>query len=184
MEDNNIISFTKVRLPYGWLGNMSPFPINFAGKEWCTTEALFQAMRFNDPEIQEEIRSQKSPMAAKLVAKGKVEKMVVKQLSEQDLDNMMTCIKLKVEQHPELKQQLLETGNARIIEDVTNRGRKGSNLFWGALLNENGEWEGTNALGELWMILREELRNGQNESQNQHTEEVTSSDKASEEADG
>jgi len=178
-----VVSFTKVKLPFGWLGNMSPFPIQFAGKEWRTTEALFQAMRFEDVDIQEEIRAQKSPMGAKLVAKGKADKMVVEQLSKQDLENMHECIKLKIEQHPELKQQLLDTGDATIVEDVTKRGRKGSNLFWGALLTEKGEWEGTNALGQLWMMLRDELKEEQNENEpkDQHTEEGSSSRETEEE---
>jgi predicted NAD-dependent protein-ADP-ribosyltransferase YbiA (DUF1768 family) len=48
-----IITFTKVNLPFGWMGNMSPYPINYMDKTWRTTEALFQALRFNEEEIQE-----------------------------------------------------------------------------------------------------------------------------------
>lgn len=58
----NVIGFTKVKLPYGWLGNMSPYPIEFGGKIYKTSEALFQALRFNDEEIQEIIISEKSPI--------------------------------------------------------------------------------------------------------------------------
>ena len=49
------IAFTKVKLPYGWLGNMSPYPIKFGDDTYLTTEALFQALRFSDPEIQAKI---------------------------------------------------------------------------------------------------------------------------------
>jgi predicted NAD-dependent protein-ADP-ribosyltransferase YbiA (DUF1768 family) len=56
------IAFTKVTLPYDWLGNMAPYPITFAGKVWKTSEALFQALRFDDASIQELLRSQTSPM--------------------------------------------------------------------------------------------------------------------------
>ena len=42
-----IISFSKVALPYGWLGNMAPYPIIYEGKRWRTIEALFQSLRFN-----------------------------------------------------------------------------------------------------------------------------------------
>ena len=28
---NNVIAFTKVALPYGWLGNMAPFPVKHEG---------------------------------------------------------------------------------------------------------------------------------------------------------
>ena len=61
------IAFTKVTLPYGWLGNMAPFPVLYGLLEWRTTEALFQALRFaaDDP-VRELIRAEKSPMAAKM----------------------------------------------------------------------------------------------------------------------
>lgn len=54
----NVITFTKVALPYGWLGNMSPHPIVVAGKTWKTAESLFQALRFaEDDPVREEIRA-------------------------------------------------------------------------------------------------------------------------------
>jgi hypothetical protein len=34
MENKIAISFTKVPLPYGWLGNMSPFKIKYNGAQW------------------------------------------------------------------------------------------------------------------------------------------------------
>jgi len=152
------ISFTKVDLPYGWLGNMSPYPVSYEGKTWRTTEALFQALRFNDEEIREAIRNEKSPMGAKLKAKSIMknahpEKICVKPLSREDLDNMRMCISLKLEQHPNLVAELVKTGDAKIYEDVTSRGKRGSNLFWGALM-ENGEWIGDNHLGKMWEELR------------------------------
>ena len=66
----NIVSFTKVSLPFGWLGNMSPYPVQYNGVMWKTTEHLFQALRFkeNSP-IRDEICMQKSPMGAKMCAK-------------------------------------------------------------------------------------------------------------------
>lgn len=152
------IAFTKVKLPYGWLGNMSPYPIKFGEHTYLTTEALFQALRFSDPEIQKQIREQKSPMAAKLVAKSMAEDMVVEQLSEKDVANMKMCLKLKLEQHPQLKIDLLKTDKRLIVEDVTNRGDKGSNLFWGAMLVD-GKWVGKNVLGNLWMDLRKDCEN-------------------------
>jgi predicted NAD-dependent protein-ADP-ribosyltransferase YbiA (DUF1768 family) len=159
----NYIAFTKVALPYGWLGNMSPYPITYNGEVWRTTEALFQALRFNDPDIQKEIRDEKSPMGAKFKAKsiiqglkesGEIHKISVTPLSSEDLKNMEMCVKLKVSQHPDLLNELLKTGDLPIYEDVTSRGRKGSNLFWGALL-ENGVWIGQNNLGKIWESIRD-----------------------------
>ena len=64
-----MIKFTKASLPYGWLGNMAPFPVMYNGKKWLTIEALFQALRFENEKIIEEIRLEKSPMGAKMKAK-------------------------------------------------------------------------------------------------------------------
>lgn len=64
-----MITFKKVNEPYGWLSNMSSYKIEFNGKTWGSSEALFQALRFTDTNIQERIRSAKSPMTAKMMAK-------------------------------------------------------------------------------------------------------------------
>lgn len=152
------IAFTKVKLPFGWLGNMSPHLIEAFGRTWRTSEALFQALRFDSHEIREKIRSQKSPMAAKFKAKKHRDKMTVEPLSETDIQNMRFCVMLKAQQHDDLRQMLLETGDMRIIEDCTNRGRRGSNLFWGAMNDGDDEWEGYNGLGVIWMEVRDAMR--------------------------
>lgn len=149
------IGFTKVALPYGWLGNMSPHPVQFEGQEWRTAEALFQSLRFQDPEIREEIRSQKSPMGAKFVAKKHRSKMQVQPLSNQDLENMRRCVRLKLEFNPQLVDLLKETQDLLIYEDVSSRMR-GNNLFWGASFQE-GELIGENQLGKIWMQIRSSL---------------------------
>ena len=150
------IAFTKVKLPFGWLGNMAPYPIGVVSYMWLTTEALFQSLRFDDDAIRQEIRAQKSPMTAKMVAKRNRDRMVVVPQSEQDLENMRRVLRLKVEQHPSVRLALLDTGDARIIEDCTARPR-GSGLFWGAAKTPQGWWNGENMLGKLLMQVRAEL---------------------------
>lgn len=151
------VIFTKVKLPYGWLGNMAPFKIMYAGKEWRTTEALFQALRFTDETIREAIRLERSPMGAKFVAKRHAAKMTVVPTSAEDVAIMETVLRLKLEQHPQLKELLLATEDDVIIEDVTKRGAGGRHLFWGMSV-ESGDWFGQNTLGKLWMKIRRELR--------------------------
>ncbi|MFO0892840.1 MAG: NADAR family protein [Isosphaeraceae bacterium] len=152
----SIIPFTKVALPFGWLGNMAPFPVTFGGKSWRTAEALFQALRFEDESIREAIRLEKSPMAAKMIAKKHKSQMVVEPMGPADLDNMLMVLQLKLQAHPALERELLATGGARLVEDCSRR-PYGSGLFWGAALQE-GEWVGQNWLGWLWMELRDSLR--------------------------
>lgn len=155
--ESSDIAFTKVKAPFGWLGNMAPYPIIVDGFTWKTTEALFQALRFDDQDIRDLIRSQVSPMSAKIIAKKHSDRRVVVPLSNLDLDNMRTCIRLKVEQHPSLVRMLLDTKHAKIIEDVSARSRKGSALFWGAA-QVGDSWIGENWLGKIWMERRRELQ--------------------------
>ena len=151
----NVIVIGKVKDEGGCWGNMAPFPVEYEGKRWLTTEALFQALRFEDEEIREAIRNEKSPMGAKMKAKKNKAEMVVEPMSDADLENMVLVLRLKIEQHPELREMLLESGEAFMVEDCTKR-QRGSGLFWGAALLD-GKWVGQNWLGELWMELREEV---------------------------
>ena len=98
-------------------------------------------------------------------AKSCKDQMVVEPLSQRDLDNMRLVLRLKAEQHPEILQALIDSGNELIFEDCSRR-RHGSGLFWGAAVTgKTGHYvmgedsplpklEGENWLGKLWMELR------------------------------
>lgn len=149
------ITFTKVALPYGWMGNMSPHPVVHDGLEYRTSEALFHALRLPvDHPGREKIREQKSPMAAKMVSKTLKDDYVVEPWSAEDVTNMIYCVKLKLEQHPDLMMSLLATAGLPIYEDVTSRDR-GSGSFWGAS-KKSGSWVGENILGQILMEIRDE----------------------------
>ena len=149
-----VIEFTKVDLPYGWLGNMYASPVKYDGKIWRTSEALFQALRFDNEEIKELIRSQKSPMAAKMKAKGAQKEMVLEPMSEKDLENMRMVLRLKFDQNDVLRSKLKTTGEHILVENIGIR-NKPRDLFWG-MKKVNGEWIGENKLGQLLMELRSE----------------------------
>ena len=148
------IAFTKVNLPYGWLGNMSPFPVNYDNEIYKTAEHLFQRMRLplNHPGRQE-IKEQKSPMAAKMVSKKYVKDFITVPCSEEDVKNMLMVLYAKLDTNPQLVLYLEDTKYKTIIEDSTKR-QRGSGLFWGAA-KINGVWKGDNVLGELWMMIRD-----------------------------
>ena len=151
----SVIVIGKVRDAHGCFGNMARYPVQYDGKLWPTTEALFQALRFDDEGVRTEIREAKSPMTAKMKAKKYKPRMIIEPMSPDDLDNMRLCLKLKIEQHPQLRELLLQTDEALIVEDCTKR-QRGSGLFWGAAFIE-GRWVGQNWLGRLWMELRTAL---------------------------
>ncbi len=150
------IWFKKVAAPNGWMGNMAPYPITYNGQVWLTVEALFQAMRYNDQLIQEEIRQQKSPMSVKMKAKSHRAHHIIAPMSPQDIANMEACVLLKFQQHPKLARLLMATGNHLIYEDASNR--KGvSALFWGAHRDPKNPTipiKGQNMMGDILMKVR------------------------------
>jgi ribA/ribD-fused uncharacterized protein len=154
------ITITKVKEKNGWLSCMSAYPVEYEGKSYRTCEALFQALRFEKfPKIQEDIRDQKSPMAAKMKARKNRELLNRGKKWDEapsDIPLMKKCLKLKLEQHPELKDKLIATGDTVIIEDCTTHDRE-SARFWGAV-GTDAKWEGENNFGKVWMKIREELK--------------------------
>lgn len=151
------IWFKKVAEDFGWMGNMSPYPIKYDGKIWRTSEALFQAMRYDDASIQEIIRCEKSPMGAKMKSKKYKDQMVVVPMSPLDVENMRKCVKLKFDQHPRLKKLLIDTDNQFIYEDIGNRKSNERHKFWGAKKISENVGDGTNMMGKILMDLRNEL---------------------------
>jgi ribA/ribD-fused uncharacterized protein len=152
-----MIEFSKVNLPYGWLGNMYASPIHYKGKIWKTSEALFQALRFDDEDIRELIRNEKSPMGAKMKAKSKElrKRRIIDPLSEKDIENMRMVVRLKFDQNPVLKSRLKISGEEVIVKNIGIR--NGENHFFWGMKNINGEWIGNNMMGKILMDLRKEL---------------------------
>ena len=89
----------------------------------------------------------------RLKESGDITKIAVTPLSSEDLKNMEMCVELKISQHPDLLKELLKTDNLPIYEDVASRGKRGSNLFWGSLI-EDGVWIGQSHLGKIWEKAR------------------------------
>jgi hypothetical protein len=87
---------------------------------------------------------------------NELQKRNVEPFSDEDVKNMEFCVRLKIEQHPQLLEELLKTVETPIYEDVTKRGPKLTNLFWGAMRMPDGSWKGENTLGKIWEKIRKE----------------------------
>ena len=159
MKAKNEITITTVKVTNGWLSCMSPYPVEYQGQHYRTCEALFQVLRFvGFPETQNEIRNCPSPMGAKMIARRDrrlLNRTGIWDYAESDSALMKECLRLKLEQHPELQQNLVGTGDSIIIEDCTTHDREAARI-WGQV-KVNGKWVGQNILGRLWMELRSEL---------------------------
>jgi predicted NAD-dependent protein-ADP-ribosyltransferase YbiA (DUF1768 family) len=112
-------------------------------------------LRYDDGSVKEMIRIEKSPMGAKMKSKKYKDQMVVVPMSELDVENMRKCVKMKFDQHPQLKRQLINTKDAFIYEDIGNRNGE-RHKFWGVKKLSESEADGNNMMGKILMELREE----------------------------
>ncbi len=156
-EKNSCVSFRKTKESFGGLSNMcSGYSIRVGGNEFLTSEALYQACRFNkNGEIQRLIQRERSPMSAKMKSKKYRSEFTRLDWDEVRVDIMDWCLRMKLKCNWEkFGGLLLSLGDKEIIED-SHKDR-----FWGCVLNDEGVFEGKNILGKLLVNLRDELKNG------------------------
>lgn len=152
MSEKKVINFYSTREEYGCFSNFSAHPIRLKNKKWRTTEHYFQAQKFPDTEYEEQIRLVASPMVAARM--GRSRKVPIRKDWEKVKDNLMLeALRAKFTQHEDLKQILLETGDAMLVEHTKN------DSYWG----DGGDGSGNNMLGILLMQVREELRDAKKE---------------------
>lgn len=144
---DSVIEFYGDRDEHGYLSNFAAYPIHLKGRTWPTSEHFFQAMKFQDPENEEEVRRARSPAAA--AAMGRDRKRPLRPDWEKVKESVMReAVLAKFTQHEILRARLLATGNARLVEHTER------DSYWG----DGGDGSGRNALGRILMSVREELR--------------------------
>ncbi len=126
--------------------NFSAFAVIWQGQKWMTSEHAYQAAKFTDPIIQDEIRNALSAYAAKKVARS-FDDQRRPDWAEVKLGVMEDILRAKLAQHAHIQTKLRETGAREIIEDSP------TDSFWGCGPDHRGQ----NHLGKLWMKLRAEL---------------------------
>lgn len=142
----NPILFYRLNEPYGAFSNFSPHPFQLKNKAWPTTEHYFQAQKFAGTTHEEEIRLLGSPMVAARAGRSRKRPLRTDWVTVRD-DVMREALRAKFTQHAELRELLLSTGDARLVEHTTN------DSYWG----DGGDGSGRNRLGELLMELRADL---------------------------
>jgi hypothetical protein len=162
----NVIHFYNPCNTYGEFSNFYVRPIIVGGKEWPTSEHFFQAMKSNDPDVQEHVRAIKTPGEAKryghtiqLYPEWERSVEVAPQLAGPLRDEhglvvdkfkdyfMFQALTAKFTQHVDLGQLLLTTGDARLVEH-TDR-----DSYWG----DGFDLKGQNKLGRMLMLVRKSL---------------------------
>jgi ribA/ribD-fused uncharacterized protein len=144
-----VINFYVVRDEYGCFSNFSPHPIRLDGKTWPTSEHYFQARKFAGTPDEEEVRRAKSPRIAARMGRSR-ERPLRKDWESVKDSIMHEAVLAKFTQHADLREVLLATGDSLLVEHTEN------DAYWG----DGGDGSGKNRLGQILMIVREELRAG------------------------
>jgi ribA/ribD-fused uncharacterized protein len=141
------IRFYSTGDKYGCFSNFYRAPIRLHGRVWPTSEHWFQAQKFAGTSREEEIRQARTPSEAARL--GRSRKHRLRPDWETVKDNIMReGLAAKFTQHADLRDILLGTGDAVLIEHTEN------DSYWG----DGGDGSGRNRLGQLLMELREWLR--------------------------
>lgn len=137
--------------PYGAFSNLYRRPVELDGVVYPTAEHAYQAGKARKPAVREWLMSAPSPALLAMAAHGLYYWDITPGWSTTKFDRMRRVLLAKFSQHEDLKQLLLSTGNARLVESATVDNEV--NRLWGEV---NGV--GRNMLGTLLMEVREQLR--------------------------
>lgn len=142
----DVVNFYSVGDSFGEFSNFAPFPITLDGIRWPTTEHYFQAQKFENLEYREKIRGATSPMQAARLGRDRKQKLR-RDWESVKVGIMRAAVVAKFTQHAELRDLLLSTVNAKIVEHTEN------DDYWG----DGGDGTGKNMLGTILMDVREQL---------------------------
>jgi ribA/ribD-fused uncharacterized protein len=146
------IRFYAVNDAYGELSNFAAFPIEVDGKVWPTSEHYFQAQKFRGTSHEEAVRRAPDPSAAARAGRSR-ERPLRADWAHVKESVMLTALRAKFTQHPQLRALLLQTDAAELVEHTEN------DRYWG----DGGDGRGRNRLGRLLMQVRGELRDARPE---------------------
>lgn len=137
--------------PYGAFSNLFRRPVIFEDTTFATAEHAYQAGKARRPEVRAWLMAAPSPALLAMAAHGLYQWDITPSWSRIKFDRMRAVLYAKFTQYTDLRETLLSTGSARLVETATVD--NAVNRLWGEV---NGV--GKNMLGVLLMELRTQLR--------------------------
>lgn len=137
--------------PFGAFSNLYRREIEFEGVIYPTTEHAYQAGKARKDNVREWLMNAPSPALLAMAAHGLYSWDIQSNWSKVKYERMKQVLRAKFNQHEDLRELLLSTGEARLVEAATVDNLV--NRTWGEV---NGK--GKNMLGVLLMEVRAELR--------------------------
>lgn len=145
-----VIYFYSSRAEHGYMSNFARYSVIVDEVRYKTSEHYYQSMKFAGTKWEKKVRDAETPMEAATLGRNK--KLPLRRDWESVKDNIMRkVVEAKFRQYPELAKQLLETGEARLVEKTTD------DLYWGC--GDSGK--GKNMLGVILMEVRAKLKKEQ-----------------------
>jgi len=141
------IKFYSANAEYGCFSNFSLHAVTIDGISYQTTEHYFQAQKFVNEKIQRRIINANTPNEAARLGRNRNFPLRKGWESMKD-DVMLTAIRAKMEQHEDVREALLSTGDAILVEHTAR------DSYWA----DGGDGSGKNRLGQILMKVRDELR--------------------------
>ncbi|KIJ98117.1 hypothetical protein K443DRAFT_104412 [Laccaria amethystina LaAM-08-1] len=144
-----ILFYNKCDPHYGFT-NFSAHSVVYKGKRYPTSEHLFQSFKFQKhrPNLAEHIRTCSERPSVAFSEARRFQPEVRIDWKQVNIEKMDEALWYKFTQHPDLKAELLSTGDAELVEDSDK------DAFWGV----GADRRGRNELGKALERLRAKLR--------------------------
>lgn len=136
---------------YAFLSNFYNSPFVFEDISYPTNEHFFQAMKTSDIDIRKQIASCSTPGKAKRMGRSVALDLNWERIK---MFYMYVGLQQKFFQNKEIREKLLDTGDAYLIEGNTWH----DNIWGNCTCNRCKKITGQNKLGKLLMKLRDEIR--------------------------
>lgn len=119
-----------------------------------TLEHAYQCQRYTDQNIKDEIIKAHSPVKA-WETSTKYKHLQIPEFKDENhkLKVMKMLMRLKAEQHEEIRQALLDSGDQIIVKHIVTY--PPGDGFW----DDGEDGKGLNHIGRMWMEIREEFKN-------------------------
>ncbi|MEQ8672984.1 MAG: NADAR family protein [Aggregatilineales bacterium] len=132
---------------YGCFSNFSRHGFELDGKYWKTSEHYFQAQKFAGTPHEENVRRAETPKKAASI--GRKRDLPLRPDWEQIKDEIMFhAVLKKFQTHADIREMLLNTGDAELVENAPG------DYYWGSGKDGSGQ----NKLGIILMQVRTQLR--------------------------
>ncbi len=128
------------------LSTHSKFEFHLDDADWPSAEHYYQAMKFEDDAIREEIRRAAHPMDTAKISKQH-KRQIRKDWDKIKVRVMTRGTYIKCRTHKEVAKALLKTGDKKIVENSQ------FDYYWGC----GRDGRGKNAYGKILMDIREKL---------------------------